>query len=119
MISGGIRITSEAILMSNASIFLPRYSGVRPIISPARNTAITAYTSMPYRPEPTPPKTTSPSWICAIGTSPPSGVKESCMLFTAPQEAAVVMVANSAELTMPKRVSLPSMLPPDCVAEAV
>jgi len=34
------------------------------------------------------------------------------MEFTAPQEAPVVMVANSAELTIPKRVSLPSMLPP-------
>ena len=83
------------------------------------NTAITAYTSIPYKPEPTPPKITSPNWICAIGTSPPSGVKESCMLFTAPQEAPVVMVANRAELTMPKRVSLPSMLPPGCVAEMV
>ena len=30
-----------AYLISRASIFLPRYSGVRPIISPATNTAIT------------------------------------------------------------------------------
>ena len=28
--NGGIRITSEAIFISKASIFLPRYSGVRP-----------------------------------------------------------------------------------------
>ena len=33
-------------------------------------------------------------------------------------EAAVVMVANSAEASMPKRTSLPSMLPPACVALA-
>ena len=45
------------------------------------------------------------------GTRPPSGVKLSCMAFTAPQEASVVTVAKSAEAAMPKRVSLPSMLP--------
>ena len=45
------------------------------------------------------------------GTNPPRAVKESCMPFTAPHEAAVVMVANSEELKMPKRTSLPSMLP--------
>ncbi len=33
------------------------------------------------------------------------------MLFTAPQLASVVTVAKSAELAMPKRTSLPSMLP--------
>ena len=45
------------------------------------------------------------------GTNPPMGVKLSCMALTAPQEASVVTVANSAESKMPKRVSLPSMLP--------
>ena len=34
------------------------------------------------------------------------------MALTAPQEAAVVMTAKSAEAAMPKRTSLPSMLPP-------
>ena len=34
-----MRTTSEAIFISKASIFLPRYSGVRPTISPAMNTA--------------------------------------------------------------------------------
>ena len=34
------------------------------------------------------------------------------MPLTAPHEAAVVMVANSEVAAMPKRVSLPSMLPP-------
>ncbi len=32
------------------------------------------------------------------GTMPPSGVKLSCMLLTAPQEASVVTVAKRAEL---------------------
>ena len=36
------------------------------------------------------------------------------MPLTAPQLASVVMVANSVESAMPKRTSLPSMLPPDC-----
>ena len=58
------------------------------------NTATTAKASMPYRPEPTPPKITSPSCISHIGTRPPSGVSESCAAFTAPHEAAVVMAAN-------------------------
>ena len=93
---------------------MPRYSGVRPIISPAMNTARMAKISIPYRPEPTPPNTTSPSWIITIGTMPPSGVNESCMAFTAPQEAAVVITANRLVALMPKRVSLPSILPPAC-----
>src|ERR1035438_6535857 len=46
-----------------------------------------------------------------IGTRPPIGVNESCMALTAPHEASVVIVANSAELKMPKRTSLPSMFP--------
>ena len=92
---------------------------MRPIIRPAMNTARMANTSMPYRPEPTPPNTTSPSCISTIGTMPPSGVNESCMALTAPQEAAVVTAANSAEAVMPKRVSLPSMLPPACSALAL
>ncbi len=41
------------------------------------------------------------------------------MALTAPVDVAVVTVANSAELTTPKRVSLPSMLPPDWVALTV
>ena len=35
------------------------------------------------------------------------------MAFTAPQEVAVVAVANRVVPAMPKRTSLPSMLPPD------
>ena len=69
--------------------------------------------SMPYSPDPTPPKMISPSMMLTIGTMPPSGVRLSCIVFTAPHEASVVIVANSAELAMPKRTSLPSMLPTD------
>ena len=92
---------------------------MRPIIRPATNTATTTNISMPYSPEPTPPKITSPNWISHIGTRPPSGVNESCIELTEPFDAAVVAVAHSAELAMPKRVSLPSMLPPGCVAVVV
>ncbi len=104
-------MASMAILTSFASSFLPRYSGVRPTIRPATNIATMTNSSMPYRPEPTPPKMISPSMMLTIGTMPPSGIRLSCMVLTAPQEASVVIVANSAELAMPKRTSLPSMLP--------
>ena len=53
-----------------------------------------------------------------IGTPPPSGVNESCIALTEPFDAAVVAVAHSAELTMPQRVSLPSLLPPAWTADA-
>ncbi len=36
--NGMTRMAIELIFISNASIFLPRYSGVRPIISPAMKT---------------------------------------------------------------------------------
>ena len=39
------------------------------------------------------------------------GVNESCIAFTAPHDAAVVIVANNDEATIPKRTSLPSILP--------
>ena len=92
---------NEAIFISKASIFLPKYSGVRPTISPATNTAIIANTSIPYSPEPTPPNTTSPNCISTIGAKPPSGVYESCIELTEPFEAAVVTVDHKAEFTMP------------------
>ena len=41
------------------------------------------------------------------------------MALTEPFDAAVVAVAQSAELASPKRTSLPSMLPPDCRTLAV
>ncbi len=45
--SGRQRMASIAILTSFDSSFLPRYSGVRPTISPATNTATMANSSMP------------------------------------------------------------------------
>ena len=108
--AGVTRIANAVIFISRTSIFLPRYSGVRPIINPAINTASSTNSSMPYRPEPTPPKTTSPICINHIGTMPPSAVKESCIASTAPQDAAVVTTENRLVASTPKRLSLPSML---------
>lgn len=73
---------------------------------------------MLYRPEPGPPNTTSPVCISAIGTRPPSGVNESCIASTAPSPLLVDTVAYSADDTIPKRVSFPSMLPPGWLADA-
>ena len=70
---------------------------------------------MPYKPEPTPPKTTSPIIRLMSTIMPPSGVSESCMVLTAPQLASVVMVAKSEDWETPKRTSLPSMLPAGAV----
>ena len=78
------------------------------------NTASSTKINIPYNPAPTPPNTISPSWMLNSGTSPPMGVKLSCIEFTAPHEASVVIVANSAELKTPKRTSLPSMFPSVC-----
>ncbi len=108
-----------ASFISRASIFFPRYSGVRPTISPAMKTVSRTKTRIPYMPAPTPPKITSPSWMFTSGTSPPSGVKLSCIAFTAPQEASVVTVANSAEAATPNRVSFPSMLSVLCCSPAM
>ena len=46
------------------------------------------------------------------GTAPPSGVNASCTPLTEPFDASVVTVAQRAVSAMPKRTSLPSMLPP-------
>jgi len=43
-----------------------------------------------------------------------NGVKLSCMALTAPLEESVVTVAKRADVAVPKRISFPSMLPPDC-----
>jgi len=42
-----IRIIRAAIFISYASIFYPKYSGVRPTISPAPKTATTTKASIP------------------------------------------------------------------------
>jgi len=41
------------------------------------------------------------------------------MVFTAPHEASVVTTVNKEESGIPKRTSLPSMLPPGCIAVVV
>ena len=65
------------------------------------------------------PRFTSLNMMLTNGTRPPRGVKESCQPLMAPQLASVVTVANSALLAIPKRTSLPSMLPPGCIAVAL
>jgi hypothetical protein len=105
----GSRTARIPILISMDSIFLPRYSGVRPTINPIMNTVSNTKTSIPYRPQPTPPKTTSPSLIWSMVMKPDRGVRLSCIAFTAPLATAVVAVAKRAESAMPKRTSLPSM----------
>ena len=55
---------------------------------------------------------TSPSIMLTSGIMPPSAVKLLCIPLTAPHEADVVITANSEVAAMPKRTSLPSMLPP-------
>ncbi len=72
--SGTNRAPIVASLTSRAWICLPRYSGVRPTIRPAMNTASTTSSSMPYSPEPGPPKMTSPVIMFAIATAAPSPV---------------------------------------------
>ena len=84
---------TTTILISRALIFLPRYSGVRPTISPARKAASTTASSRPDRPEPIPPNTSSPVIMFAIGTADPRPVKDSIAAFTAPLAPAVVLAA--------------------------
>ncbi|VWL97692.1 Uncharacterised protein [Collinsella intestinalis] len=74
MANGVARHRTTAQRISPGSIFLPRNSGVRPTMRPAMNTVRMAKPIMPYRPQPTPPKTTSPRAIWSIWTKPPSGV---------------------------------------------
>ena len=76
------------------------------------NTAKMAYIIIFISPTPLPPKTTL-SIMCSRGIMPPRGVKVSCMLLTVPVVNEVVVVVNMADCAMPKRTSLPSMLPMD------
>src|SRR5262245_7333901 len=94
--SGCQRSARLASFISLASTFLPRNSGVRPIIIPATNTATMMKISMLMKPTPTPPKTLF-SHMPVKGISPPSGVMESCMEFTEPFDVTVVVTAHSAD----------------------
>ena len=100
---------SIVILTSVASIFLPRYSGVRPIISPATNTATmdeqqhaeqAGARSRRRSPRP------ASCWPSAQAAD--SGMKLSCMALTAPSEEAVATSANSADW---RRRNAPPCLP--------
>ncbi len=106
---------SIAIFTSFCSIFLPRYSGVRPTIRPAMNTARIAVQQHAVEARADAAEDHLVGLMLNSGTRPPSGVKLSCMLLTAPQLASVVTVANSAECGDAEADSLPSMLPPGCV----
>ena len=53
--------------------------------------------------------------MCDSGIMPPSGVKLSCIELTDPFEVPVVDAAHKPDAAGPKRTSLPSMFPPDCV----
>src|SRR5947207_1984498 len=88
-------------------------------MSPAMNTDNNANNNMPYRPEPVPPGSTSPSMMLTSGAAPPIGVKLSCVASTAPVDVPVVDDAKRPEVAGPNRVSFPSMFPPAWVAVAV
>ena len=101
-----MRIATTAHVASHAWIFLPRYSGVRPTISPAMNTVSSTCIRMPYSPAPTPPNTMQPSMRFHSGARPASGVKLSCIELTAPQEVPVVATAQSTLFITPNRCLL-------------
>ena len=103
-------MTMATSFISFPSIFLFRYSGVLPTMSPQIKTARITYITMFIRPTPLPPNTQF-NIMWSSGTRPPNGVRESCMLLTVPVVNEVVTVVKRADCSMPKRVSFPSMLP--------
>lgn len=107
-----------ASFISLGPIFLPRYSGVRPTMSPAMKTAMMDRISMPYSPEPVPPGATSPSIMFTMATPPAKGDRESWATLTAPVEVSVVDAAKIALVAGPKRCSKPSPSPPAAAVAA-
>jgi hypothetical protein len=75
-------------------------------------TAATTSSSIPNRPEPGPPKITSPVMMFDIATALPSPLNASMPLLTAPSPLAVPVCTNSADPAAPKRCSLSCMLGP-------
>ncbi len=72
--TSGVSRAYKAISFASAVVIvLPRYSGVRPTISPPMKTPTSAIITMLYRPVPSPPNVTSPSSMFTSGTSTPSG----------------------------------------------
>ncbi len=63
-------------------------------------------------PVPRPPKTISPSSMFTSGIIPPSGVYESSIELVEPVAPFEVVIVVKTDAPIPKRVSLPSMLPP-------
>src|SRR3984893_8296378 len=109
--TGRVRKYKAAYFISAGRIFLPRYSGVRPTISPATNTVTMASTRMPYMPAPMPPGAISPKAMSNSAMPPPNGVNESWKQFTAPVEVTVVDDAKSEQPGGPNLVSTPSYAP--------
>src|SRR5580658_6678771 len=107
--TGKVRKYKAAYFISVGRIFFPRYSGVRPTISPATNTVTMARMRMPYMPAPMPPGAISPSAMSNRAMPPPNGVSESWKQFTAPVEVTVVDAANTEQPGVPNLVSTPSM----------
>ena len=96
---------------------MPRYSGVRPTISPAMKTASTTINQNAVHARADAAEDHFAEHD--VGQRHHAAERreaDRASQLTAPHEASVVTVAKSALLAMPKRTSLPSMLPPDCVA---
>ena len=108
-----------------ASSFLPRYSGVRPIISPAMNTVISTWNNMQYMPQPMPPNSISPIRMFHSGIMPASGIQLSCMELTEPLSMAVQEVrpqhavhhADPLFLAFHVRHDAPAMTGLGCVSQ--
>ena len=54
-----------------------------------------------------------------ICTNPPSGMNESCMELTAPQDVTVVTTEKNADCTGPNLTSFPSIFPPGWSAAGI
>ena len=111
--AAAVAITASiAIFTSFCSIFLPKYSGVRPTIKSGDENGHDGEQEHSVQSSAHAAEDHFTGLMLNRGTKPPIGVKLSCMPMTAPQLASVVMVANRAVAAMPKRVSFPSMFPP-------
>src|SRR5271165_1915533 len=111
--SGVSNVYQAMSFASAVLIVLPRYSGVRPIISPPMKIPTRATMTRLYRPVPKPPKVISPSSMLTRGTSTPRGRNESCIALYDPVAPFYVTTAASTDPPTPKRTSFPSMLPPE------
>ena len=83
--------------ISRASIFLPRYSGVRPTMSPAMNTARSDEYEHPVQAGPDPAEDDLAELDVDQGNEPAERREGVVVEVAAPQEASVVTVANRAE----------------------